>query len=130
AALLDQCEDALRADRADRAAIALEAAERRACEVGASHLAGRLARSRADLRLLRELDAIDTFRWTWTQDRTTDPAVVAARWRPVLAADGLTPDIDPSTDAAQRVNESLVRDRLLTALDLWLAFAERSAWVR
>jgi serine/threonine protein kinase/tetratricopeptide (TPR) repeat protein len=130
AVLLDQCEDALRADRADRGAIALEAAERRAADGGADELDGRLTRCRADLRLLRELDAIDTFRWTWTQDQSPDPAVIAARWQPALAAYGVTPDVDPSADAAQRVNESLIRDRILTALDLWLALGERSAWVR
>jgi serine/threonine protein kinase/tetratricopeptide (TPR) repeat protein len=130
AALLGQCEDALRADRPDRAAIALEAAERRAADGGADDLAGRLDRCRADLRLLRELDDIDTFRWTWSQDRSPEPAVVATRWRPALAAYGVTPDVDPPADAAKRVNESLIRDRVLTALDLWLALAERSAWVR
>jgi serine/threonine protein kinase/Flp pilus assembly protein TadD len=130
AALLDQCEDALRADRADRAAIALEAAERRAADGGTDNLADRLARCRADLQLLRELDAIDTFRWTWTQDQSPDPAVIAARWRPALAAWGVTPDVDPPTVTAKRVNESLIRDRVLTALDLWLALAEPSAWVR
>jgi tetratricopeptide (TPR) repeat protein len=135
AALLDQCEDALRADRADRAAISLEAAERRAAERraadgGADDLAGRLARCRADLRLLRELDAIDTFRWTWTQDESPDPDEVVARWRSALDAYGVTADVDPPTDTAKRVNESLIRDRVLTILDLWLALAEPSAWVR
>src|SRR5262249_6885838 len=65
AALLGQCEDALRADRADQAAIALGAAERRADDGGAEELAGRLDRCRADVALLRALDDTDTFRWTW-----------------------------------------------------------------
>src|SRR5262249_43319109 len=52
AALLGQCEAALRADQADQAAIALEAAERRAGDGGAEELAGRLARCRGDLGLL------------------------------------------------------------------------------
>src|SRR5262249_47315044 len=56
AVLLDRCEDALRADRADQAAIALEAAERRSADGGAEELADRLVRCRADLGLLRELD--------------------------------------------------------------------------
>src|SRR5262249_18854631 len=56
AVLLDQCEAGLRDDRADRAAIALEAAARRATDGGAEELAGRLAHCRADLELLRELD--------------------------------------------------------------------------
>src|SRR4029434_6429276 len=54
AVLLDQCEIARRADRADRSAIALEAAERRAADGGAEGLANRLAHCRADLDLLRE----------------------------------------------------------------------------
>src|SRR5262249_46605470 len=65
ALLLDQCEEALRADRADRAALALAAAERRTAEGGAEELAGRLALRQADLRLLRALNDIDRFRWTW-----------------------------------------------------------------
>ncbi len=129
AALLDQCEDALRTDRADGAAIALQAAERRAADGGADDLADRLARCRADLRLLRELDAIDTSRFTLTQDMSPDLAVSVARYRPALAAYGVAPDVDPPT-AAKRVNESLIRDRLLTALDLWMPLAERSDWVR
>jgi hypothetical protein len=64
ALLLDQCEGALRADRADRAVLALGAAERRAADGGAEELAGRLVLCRADLRLLRALDDINTFRWT------------------------------------------------------------------
>jgi len=78
AALLDQCEEALRADRADRAAIALEAAEGRAADGGAERLADRLARCRADLGLLGALDDIDTFRWTWADGAFPDPKAVAA----------------------------------------------------
>jgi tetratricopeptide (TPR) repeat protein len=130
AALLDQCEDALRADRSDRAVIALDAAERRAADGGVDDRAGRLARCRADLRLLGELDAIDTLRWTWAGDRSPDPAAVAARLGPALAAYGVAPDANPPADTAKRVNESLIRDRVLTALDMWLALAKRSDWVR
>src|SRR5205085_9224234 len=83
-ALLDQCEEALRADRADRAAVALEAAERRAADGGAEELAGRLARCRADLGLLRGLNDTDKFRWTWADDAYPDPAAVVARWRAAL----------------------------------------------
>jgi serine/threonine protein kinase/Flp pilus assembly protein TadD len=120
AALLDQCEDALRGGRADRAAIALEAAEGRAAEGVAGELAGRLDRGRADLELLRELDDIDKFRWTWIDGGFPDPKAVAARLRTALATDGLTPDEDRAVGAAGRLNGSPVRDRLLTALDLWL----------
>jgi serine/threonine protein kinase len=92
AALLGQCEAALRADQADQAGIALEAAERRAGDGGAKELAGRLARCRADLGLLRKLDATDTFRRTWAGSAFPGPKVVATRWRAALADYGVTPD--------------------------------------
>lgn len=129
AALLDQCEQDLRADRADRAAIALDAAERRAADGGAESVAARLAHCRADLELLRELNAIDTFRWTWSGESTPDNKAVVARWRTVLADYVVTPDEGGAGAAAGRVNASVVRDRVLTALDLWLA-VDPSAGVR
>jgi tetratricopeptide (TPR) repeat protein len=118
--LLDQCEDALRADRMDRASVALGAAERRAAEGGAEELVGRLARCRADHDLLRELDAIDAFHWTPIEDELPDIKAFAPRWQAALAAYGVTLDGDPATQA-ERLNGSLVRDRVLTALDRWLA---------
>ena len=120
AALLDQCEEALQSDQASRAALALGAAERRAADGGAEQLAGRLARCRADLALLRGLDAADTFRWTWTGRGFPRPEAVAARWRAALADYGVTPDEGRAGEAAATVNGSLVRDRLLTTLDHWL----------
>jgi tetratricopeptide (TPR) repeat protein/serine/threonine protein kinase len=128
AVMLVQCEDALQADRTDLGAIALEAAERRAADGGAEALAVRLAQCRADLSLLRALDDIDTFRWTWTDGGLPGRGVVAARWRAALADYGVTPEEGPAA-AAAKVNDSLVRDRLLIILDGWLA-ANRSAGVR
>jgi tetratricopeptide (TPR) repeat protein/serine/threonine protein kinase len=119
-ALLDQCEDALRADGADRAAIALEAAERRAADGGAEGLAGRLAHYRADLDLLRDLDKIDSDRWKTATHKSRDLKDPVARWRAALADYGVTPDEGQAAEVAARVNRSLVRDRLLEALDLWL----------
>jgi tetratricopeptide (TPR) repeat protein len=129
AVLLDQCEDALRADRADRAGVALSAAERRAGEGGAEPLADRAARCRADLDLLRALDAIDAFRSTPSKGRLADVSALVPRWRAALAAYGVTPDEERAMDAAGRLKHSLVRDRALTALDLWLG-AEQLASLR
>jgi tetratricopeptide (TPR) repeat protein len=129
AALLDQCEEALRADRADPAAVALGAAERRADDGGAEELAGRLAHCRAALQLLRALDDIDTFRFTWTERGFPEGKVVAARWQAALADYGVTPDEGRATEAAGHVNGSPVADRVLTALDGWLALSA-SAGVR
>jgi len=129
AALLEQCEEALRSDRADRAAVALGAAERRAADGGAEELAGRLARCRADLVLLSHLDAADTFRWTWADGAFPGPGAVAARWRAALADYGVTPDEGRAAEVAATVTRSLVRDRVLTALDHWLSSRE-SEWAR
>jgi Tfp pilus assembly protein PilF len=129
AALLDRCEEALRADRGDRAAITLEEAERRAADGGAEGLEGRLAQCRADLGLVGALDDADTFRWTWTERGFPDPKAVADRQRAALAAYGITPDEGRDAEVARQVSGSPIRDRLLMALDLWLA-REPSAGVR
>jgi serine/threonine protein kinase len=144
AALLDQCKDALRAEHADRAAVILETAERRAADGGAEELSGRLDRCRADLKLLRELDAINTHEWTWTyaafQGKAPGIGVYKARWRAALTDFGVVLGETPVSDAVDRVNNSLVRERILAALDLWLGAeptdSERlagdpgGAWVR
>jgi serine/threonine protein kinase/tetratricopeptide (TPR) repeat protein len=129
AALLGQCETALRTDRADQAAVALGAAERRAADGGAEGLAGRLARCRTDLELLRKVDDIDTFRWTWGGRAFPAIRAVAARWRAVLADYGVAPDKASAKEAAGWVSRSLVRDRVLAAVDGWLG-TDPSAWVR
>ena len=128
-ALLERCEDALRADQADQAALVLEAAERRAADGGAEDLAGRLALCQADLKFLRELDAIDAFSWSWSGGVFPEYAAIAARLPAPLAAYGITPDKRRLEETAARVNRSPVRDRVLTSLDLWLMW-DPSAEVR
>jgi serine/threonine protein kinase/Flp pilus assembly protein TadD len=118
--LLDQCEQALRAERADRAAIALEAALRRSADGGAEEHADRLARCRDDQALLRELDAIDTYRLTLLAGRFPSDAAAAGRWRTAFTAYGVKPEVSSAAEAAKRVKESHIQDRLLMALDLWL----------
>lgn len=58
---------------------------------------------------------------------------MAARRQAALADYGVTPDEGRAAEAAARVNGSPVRDRVLTALDMWLAFlppAEERAGLR
>lgn len=129
AALLDQCEEALRNDRADQAAMALDAAERRSADGGSEGLASRMSQCRADLKLIRALNGIAISRWRWAGKRYQDPKAVAVQWRAALAAYGIDPDESRTTDAVARVGASLVRDRLLTALDDWFA-AEPTAGLR
>src|SRR5262249_21744083 len=117
AALLGQCEGDLRAGDAAKAKVALEAARKRAAEGGADEHAGRLGRLEADLALLLELDGIDRFRWTWSENEFPDPAVVAERTRQALRRFGADPDAAPAEDAAARVSASAVRERVVSALD-------------
>ena len=128
-ALLGRCEEALRADDAAKAAVALEAAEKRATEGGADELTDRLARCRADLAVARELDAVDQFRWTPVEGKFPDGPAMAERYRAVFGRFGADPGVVPPEEAARRVTGSVVRDRLVAALDRWLG-AGRPAGVR
>jgi tetratricopeptide (TPR) repeat protein len=129
AALLGQAEEALRAPDAAKAKVALDAARKRSAEGGADEQAQRLGRLGADLALLRELDAIDQFRWTWSENQFPDPAVAARRTRGALKRFGADPDATSADDAAARVSASAVGGRIVVALD-WLLRQQRSAAVR
>jgi serine/threonine protein kinase/tetratricopeptide (TPR) repeat protein len=123
------CEQALRDGDAERAAVALGFIDRRLAEGGGEAARDRAERCRADLAILRELDRIDTFRWTWVENKFPDPKVVAAQWQAALAGYGVVLGETPVEEVARRLAGSLVRDRLLAILDLWLV-TEPSAGVR
>ncbi len=129
AALLGQAEEALRADDAAKAAVVLDAARKRSAEGGAEKEAERLGRLAADLALLRDLDAIDQFRWTWAENQFPDPAVVASRTREALSRFGADPDAVSADDATARVSASVVRERIVSALDRLLRY-QKTAGVR
>jgi len=117
---LIRCEEALRDDETEKAGLALEQAEKRATEDQADALADRLARCREDLDMVRELDAIDNFRWIVVESKFPDAKAVAARWRTAFAGHGVKPGETSPGEAADRVKGSIIRDRLLASLDLWL----------
>jgi tetratricopeptide (TPR) repeat protein len=129
AALLNQCQEALKASDAAKAQVALEAARKRSAEGGAEKEAERLGQLAADWALLRDLDTIDQFRWTWSENHFPDLAVVATRTREALARFGADPEAVSADEAAARVFASEVRERIVSALDqlLWL---EKTAGVR
>jgi tetratricopeptide (TPR) repeat protein len=129
AALLSHAEEALKAGDAAKAQVALEAAKNRSHEGGAEEHAERLGQLDADLALLRELDAIDQFSWTWAENRFPDPAAVATRTRGALKRFGADPEAVSVEDAAARVSASVVRERIVSALDRLLR-QEKTARVR
>jgi tetratricopeptide (TPR) repeat protein/tRNA A-37 threonylcarbamoyl transferase component Bud32 len=129
AALLGQGEEALKASDAAKAQVALEAARKRSAEGGAQEQARRLGRLDADLALLRDLDAVDQFRWTVVVTKRPDPAVVVRRTRAALRRFGADPEAASVDAAAARVPASAVLERIVTALDRLLR-QEKAAEVR
>jgi tetratricopeptide (TPR) repeat protein len=129
AALLGQCAEALQASDAAKATVALEAARKRSAEGGAEGQAELLGRLDADLALLRELDAIDQFRWTPAEGQFPGLAVAATWTRAALRRFGADPDAGSVDEAAARVSASAVRQRIVTALDRVLG-PEKTAGVR
>jgi tetratricopeptide (TPR) repeat protein len=122
AALLGQVEEALKADDAAKATVALEAAKKRSAEGGAEQQAQRLRGLEADLKLLRDLDAVDQFRWTVVENKKPDAAAVATRTREALARFGADPEAVSADEAAARVSASVVRERIVAALDRLLRY--------
>jgi predicted ribosomally synthesized peptide with SipW-like signal peptide len=128
-ALLTACTDALRAGDAERAATALEEAERRLPERGGDDVRERIDACRADLVALRDLDALDQFRWTLSEGKFPEPAAVATRIRAAFERFGAVPVPTAPDETARRVAASAVRERLVGALDLWL-LVEQSGGAR
>jgi tetratricopeptide (TPR) repeat protein/tRNA A-37 threonylcarbamoyl transferase component Bud32 len=129
AALLGQAEEALQADDTAKAQVALEAATKRSAEGGAEKHAERLGRLGADLALLRDLDAVDVFRWTLSGNDFPDPKKLAKRTREAVARFGADPETVSVDEAAARVSASVVRPRIVLALDRLLREG-KSAGVR
>jgi tetratricopeptide (TPR) repeat protein len=122
AALLKQCEDALVAGDAAKAAVALDAAKERSEQGGAEEQAQQLGRLVADLAVLKDLDAVDQFLWTWTENSFPSGAALATRTQEALARFGVGAEAVSEDEAAARVSASVVRERIVSALDrlLWL----------
>ena len=116
---LERCENALREGDAYIAAIALSEAEPRLREGGTEGFGPRVERCRKDLAMLQELDRIDIDQWTVGGGSSERSAVVAG-WNQAFARFGIIPSATPATEAARQVNNSLIRERLLEVLDLWM----------
>jgi tetratricopeptide (TPR) repeat protein/tRNA A-37 threonylcarbamoyl transferase component Bud32 len=120
--LLDQAEAALRDDDSWRAAIPLNLAERRAVEGGADHLANRLARCRLDHQTSLDLDQADELHWA-LEGGERPPGEAQKVWAAAFKKFGIVPGTTNLTEAVRRVNESVIRERLLLGLDRWYAAA-------
>jgi serine/threonine protein kinase/tetratricopeptide (TPR) repeat protein len=122
AALLNQCEEALRAGDAVKAAVTLESAQKRAREGGAEDLVGRQGQLQKDLALLAALNKVDQFRWTVVKNKFPDKSSITGQYRQTLRQFGLAPETASASEAAARVSASAVQERLVAALDQWLVY--------
>ena len=120
ARLLGICEDALKVGDVNRARTALSEAEEHALESGGETWTERLVQCRMDLAMLAELDRIETIRWTPIDNQKPGPTIAAGLWRAAFEKYGLVGGAVSVPEPAQRVADSLIKDRLLGALDLCL----------
>ncbi len=124
AALLERGEGALRRDDLETAALAIDQAKRLMAEGGADEHERRLGRLGADVMFLRDLIAIDEYRWTPDRDTGFMPAkeLVIERFVVALSKLGLLPMPDRGEAIAARLADSPLRDRVV---DIY----ERMLWV-
>jgi tetratricopeptide (TPR) repeat protein len=124
AALLERGEGALRRDDLETAALAIDQAKRLAAEGGADEHEQRLGRLGADVTFLRDLIAIDEYRWTPDRNTGFMPArdLVIERFVVALSKLGLLPRPDRSEAIAARLADSPLRDRVVDIYDrmLWV----------
>ena len=117
AGLLDQCKESWIEGDTAKAAVALDAARKRSDEGGAERFSAQLESLTADLSLVRDLDTVDQFRWTWVDGGYPEPAEVATRTREALARFEADLDATLVDKIPLQVAESAVKERIIAAMD-------------
>jgi tetratricopeptide (TPR) repeat protein/tRNA A-37 threonylcarbamoyl transferase component Bud32 len=130
-AALDQATERQQQARWDEAEAVLEQAQARLGEGGPQDLQERLAQARANLGLVRRLDAARLKAATWVGDRY-DYAATAREYAAAFRDAGLGQEGGDKATMAARIRDSAIRDQLVAALDDW-AFVtgerRRQAWL-
>ncbi|HEX4608986.1 MAG TPA: tetratricopeptide repeat protein [Urbifossiella sp.] len=121
--LLDQARPWLEVGDAERAAPFIAQADRRAADDAVADHAERLLGYRTDLAMLRELDALDTFRWTPQGPNLPPRNQMGERRAAAFAKFGMVLGPTPPREVAGRVNRSAAREALVAALDAGLVQA-------
>jgi tetratricopeptide (TPR) repeat protein len=116
---ISQTETHLRNDDAAKAESSLTAAQRFLAEGGTGDLKPRLDQCALDLAMLRKLDRIDDERWGPVDGKILALEALTARWAAAFDEYGITPGVTAPGDAARLINRSHIRERLLTALEVW-----------
>lgn len=125
--LLDQCEDGIRSDNAREAAVPLEEVGRRMQDEGSEPFKARFERCQADVQMLAALDRIDLELWTDSNTKTRIPRAVS-QWSEAFRKFGIVPGTMFPEAIDRRLKESLISDRLLTALELWMGYGKTPDW--
>src|SRR5262249_32399190 len=118
-ALLDRCEAAIAEDDAARAQFAVGEARNRAEGPRAEHPKDRLARCSRGADVLADLHRIDGLRFGVEEGKLQGRPRALQEWPGTFLRLGVVVGQTPAAEAAEAVNGSLARDRLLVALDLW-----------
>ena len=122
--LVGGCENALKAEDAETAHTALIEINRRLPEGGGESSADRLTKCRADLSLLRELNSIDEKTMTLAEGKAPFREVAGTMFAGAFTPYGIIPGTTPVDEAARRIRESHLTNRILSALDVWLAASQ------
>ncbi|MBY0395681.1 MAG: hypothetical protein K2X91_04315, partial [Thermoleophilia bacterium] len=109
----------------EKAAAPLKQAEEQAKEGGAEAFADRIQQCRADYDTLEALDRAYDLRFRVLEYDDYDIAGMLAGYREAFRKFGIVFGSTPPEEAARRINQSNIRDRLLMALDQWLAWSLR-----
>ena len=118
-ALLEQVEKALGDGDTGRAATPSAEAARRIGEGGLDEFRPRLERCYGEFDMLKELDAIDNDRLTSADGKFPNWDTIAPRLARAFSGYGITPETTLPAEAARRINDSFIRERLLTSLEVW-----------
>ena len=129
--LLDRCETALRVGNAELVELALADIGRRSRERTAAEWTARIERCRIDLAMLKALDRIDQLEWTVVEGGIEEPDRSDVKkggrfgkpekaWPAAFREFGIVPGTTSPEEAARRINESLLKERLIATLDRWL----------
>ncbi|QDU23699.1 tetratricopeptide repeat protein [Urbifossiella limnaea] len=116
--VLARCEDRLRQGDADRAEELLAQAGERVAQ-GAGDANGNITRLRAELALLRELDAGHDLEWAVVAGKPADADRLVAAWSGVFRRVGFAAGSPPSDETVARVRGATTREQLLRALESW-----------
>jgi uncharacterized protein (TIGR03000 family) len=116
--MLGQCEGALRAFNPDLAALPLAQIDKQLAEGGVESLASRISRCHTDFAMLRDLEQADNAILT-AEEWNLRALRAIPIYTKAFEKYGIVLGVTPVAEAARRISESQIRDRLLQALDLW-----------